>query len=116
MLILMCKSKIRGATVTRRNLYYEGSITLDRAYLEKAGILPGEMVYVLNLNNGARILTYAITGRRGSGTVCINGAAARYFEVGDPIIILSLALMEPAEAKKNPTRVVTVSPKHARQT
>ncbi|MCM8768457.1 MAG: aspartate 1-decarboxylase [Candidatus Omnitrophica bacterium] len=113
MQIILCKSKIRGATVTRRNLYYEGSITLDKNYIEKAGILPGEMVYVLNLNNGARVFTYVIAGRRGSGTVCINGAAARLFEVGDPVIILSLALIEPAQAKHYSMKVVTIKNKHA---
>ncbi len=115
MLVLMCKSKIRGAVVTRRNLYYEGSITLDRSYIEKAGIVPGEMVYVLNINNGARVLTYVIPGRAGSGTVCINGAAARYFEVGDPIIILSLGFMEEKEASRHHLKVITVTCKHARK-
>jgi len=91
---MMCRCKIKGAKVTDKNLHYEGSITVDKAVLDKVGILPGEMVNVLNINNGARISTYTIEGEKNSGTMCLNGPAARHFETGDEIIILGLSLVE----------------------
>jgi aspartate 1-decarboxylase len=97
----MCRCKIKGGRVTDRNLRYEGSITLDRTILEKAGIFPGEMVKVFNMNNGARISTYTIEGEAGSGTVCLNGPAARHFETGDEVIILGISMVEESEGLKN---------------
>jgi aspartate 1-decarboxylase len=90
----MLKSKIHRAHVTEANLYYEGSITIDSKLLDKAKLLPGEKVEVLNLNNGLRIETYAIGGKSGSGIICLNGPSARGACPGDEIIILSYILIE----------------------
>ena len=90
----MCRCKIKGARVTDKNLRYEGSITIDKTILKKAGLIPGEMVNVLNLNNGARISTYIIEGTENSGTMCLNGPAARLFEIDDEIIILGISFVE----------------------
>ncbi|GBC97741.1 Aspartate 1-decarboxylase [bacterium HR17] len=87
----LCKSKIHRAVVTDANLNYEGSLTLDAALMEAADLVPFEQVHVLNLNNGERFETYLIEGERGSGVVCVNGAAARLVQVGDPIIVLAYA-------------------------
>lgn len=87
----MLKSKIHRATVTDANLNYVGSITIDQALLDAADILPNELVHIVNINNGARFETYAIEGPRGSGAMCINGAAARLAHPGDLIIVLSYA-------------------------
>lgn len=104
----MLKSKIHRATVTESNLYYEGSITVDEALLEAADILPGEKVEVLNINNGTRIETYAILGRRDSGIICMNGPAARAACVGDLVIILSYVLAEDREASSITPKIVKV--------
>ncbi len=93
----LCKSKIHRATVTDANLAYEGSITLDPVLMEAADLLPYEQVHVLDVDNGARFETYAITGSRGSGEVVLNGAAARLVQPGDTVIILSYADYEEAE-------------------
>lgn len=106
MFITVCKSKIAHATITEAELYYEGSITIDEKVLRAVDIVAGEKVEILNLNNGSRIETYVIAGRSGSGQVCLNGPAARSGIVGDKIIILSYALMEPAAARKFKTKVV----------
>ncbi len=95
----MMKSKIHRAIVTETNLNYQGSITIDKDLMELADILPNEKVQVLSINNGARFDTYAIEGERGSGTICINGAAARLCQVGDIIIIISYAIIDDEEAK-----------------
>ena len=87
------KSKIHRATVTEANLNYEGSLTIDRNLMEQADILEFEKVSVVNINNGARFETYVIPGEKGSGVICLNGAAARLGEVGDKIIIISYAEM-----------------------
>ena len=108
MLRQMLRSKIKGLKVTSTALYYEGSITLDENLLQEAEILPGEKVQVLNLNNGARIETYAIKGRRGAGEVILNGPAARRGEVGDPLIVLCYGLVEDAEALNVSHRLVAV--------
>lgn len=92
-----CKSKIQGLVVTETDLYYEGSITLDPELADAADIRPWEMVQVLNLNNGERIFTYYIPGSR-EGVVCLNGPAARRFEVGDRVIVLSTVFLVPEEA------------------
>jgi len=99
MLLTIHKSKIHRVKVTEANLNYVGSITIDEDLIEAANILPGEKVQIVNNNNGERIETYVIRGERGSGIVCLNGAAARKVEVGDVVIIISYALMTPEEAK-----------------
>ena len=96
MLYNMFHGKIHRATVTQANLEYMGSITIDEELLELAGILPGERVQVVNNNNGARLETYTIAGKRGSGVICLNGAAARKAQVGDTVIIIAYAMMFPS--------------------
>lgn len=98
MLLTLLKSKIHCATVTEANLHYMGSITIDTDLIEKSGLLPGEQVHVVNNSNGERIETYVIQGERGSGCICLNGAAARKFQVGDEVIIMAYAVMSPEEA------------------
>lgn len=93
------KSKIHRVKVTEANLNYVGSITIDEDLMEAAGLIEGEKVQIVNNNNGERLETYVITGDRGSGTICLNGAAARKAEVGDILIIISYAYMTPEEAK-----------------
>lgn len=106
MLLTIHKSKIHRATITEANLNYVGSITIDRDLMEAANLYEGEKVQIVNNNNGERIETYVIPGTRGSGVICLNGAAARRAEVGDVVIIISYALMTPEEAKDfNPTVV-----------
>ena len=100
MLIQICKSKIHRARVTEANLQYEGSITIDARIMERAELLPYEKVQVVNLNNGERFETYVIKGKANSRTICLNGPAARLGEVGDQVIIISYAGVEPDEAKK----------------
>ena len=94
----MLKSKIHRARVTALSVDYEGSITIDQKLMEEANILPYEQTEVLNLNNGARFITYAITGKRQGGQICLNGAAARLAKKGDIIIILSYCQVEDSEA------------------
>lgn len=91
MLYKVCKSKIHRATVTDANLHYEGSVTIDTALLEKAQILPYEIVQIVDLNNGNRLETYVLPGKKGSGIICINGAAARLVLPEDIVIIISYA-------------------------
>lgn len=93
------KSKIHRAVVTDANLNYEGSITIDEAIMEAAHLLEGERVQVVNNNNGERIETYVIPGERHSGTICLNGAAARKAQVGDIIIVIAYGLMTEDEAR-----------------
>lgn len=99
MLLQILKSKIHRATVTDANLNYEGSIAIDEELMEAANILEGERVQVVNNNNGERIETYVIKAPRKSGTVSLNGAAARKAEIGDVIIIMAYAWMTPEEAE-----------------
>ncbi len=99
MLIEVLKSKIHRVSVTEANLNYVGSITIDEALIEAAGMIEGEKVQILDINNGERLETYIIKGRRGSGCICLNGAAARKVAVGDLVIIVSYALMDFEEAK-----------------
>jgi aspartate 1-decarboxylase len=108
MMRILCKSKIHRATVTEANLNYKGSLTLDPLLMEAAGLVPFEQVHVLNLNNGERFETYLIEGERGSGTVCVNGAAARLVQVGDPIIVLAYALVPEDELSDFTARIVFV--------
>ena len=93
------KSKIHRVQVTEANLEYVGSITIDEALMEAANIYAGEKVQVVDNTNGARLETYVIAGRRGSGCICMNGAAAHLIHVGDTVIIMAYALMTPEEAK-----------------
>ena len=97
-MIEVLKSKLHCARVTEANLNYMGSITIDTDLIEKSGLLPGEQVHVVNNSNGERIETYVIQGERGSGCICLNGAAARKFQVGDEVIIMAYAVMTPEEA------------------
>lgn len=112
MLREMYKSKIHRATVTEANLRYQGSITIDRKLLAAADLLPGEKVQVVNLHNGTRIETYCFEGKAGSGIVCMNGAAARWAQVGDQVIIIAYGLVEDREARRFTPRVVFVDQKN----
>ena len=99
MFIEVCKSKIHKATITEANLQYVGSITIDEDLMDAANLIENEKVQVVNLNNGERLETYVIKGVRGSGSICLNGAAARLAQVGDVVIIISYASMDFEEAK-----------------
>ena len=101
MLLNMLKGKIHRATITEAKLDYVGSITIDIELLEKCGILEYEKVQIVDVNNGSRFETYTIAGERGSGMICLNGAAAREVQVGDKIIIMAYASMSPDEVKDN---------------
>lgn len=106
MWIQVRKSKIHRATLTDANLNYEGSITIDEDLMDAANLIDGERIQIVNNNNGERLETYVITGERGTGTICLNGAAARRAEVGDIVILISYAYMEADEAAKfKPTTV-----------
>ena len=104
----LLKSKIHRATVTQADLDYVGSITIDETLMEKANILPFEQVRVYNISNGERFETYAMNGPRNSGTICINGAAARKATRGDLIIIVNYAMMDAEEAKNHKPRLIFV--------
>ncbi len=97
--IEVLKSKIHRVVVTEACLDYIGSITIDQDLMDAANIIAGERVYIVNNNNGARLDTYVIAGKRGSGTICLNGAAARLVQPGDVVIIMSYATMTPEEAR-----------------
>ena len=102
------KSKIHGATVTEANLRYTGSITIDKKLLEASDMVPFERVQIVNLNNGSRVETYVLEGAPNSGTICMNGAAARWAEVGDKVIIISYSLLDKRELKTHRPRVIFV--------
>lgn len=104
----LMKSKIHRATVTDANLNYKGSITLDRDLMDAADLMAHERVQVVNNNNGARFETYVIEGKRGSGIVCLNGAAARLVHPGDVVIVISYAMMNDEEARSHQPQIVTV--------
>ena len=106
MYIQVVKSKIHRVTVTGANLDYIGSITIDEDLMDAAGIVAGERVYIVDNNNGERFETYVIRGERGSGCICLNGAAARKVLVGDVVIIMSYALMDFEEARSFQPQVV----------
>ena len=108
MLYTMFHGKIHRAVVTQARLDYMGSITIDEDLLDAAGILPGEKVQIVNNNNGERLETYTIAGERGSGVICLNGAAARKAQLGDVVIIIAYGLMDAKEAKENEPKVVMV--------
>ena len=106
MQIEVLKSKLHCVKVTEANLNYMGSITIDEDLMDAVGIIAGERVYIVNNNNGERFDTYVIRGERGSGCICLNGAAARKVQVGDIVIIMSYALMDFEEAKTFTPKVV----------
>ena len=99
MLLQMLKSKLHCVTVTEANLNYMGSITIDEDLMDAAGMLEGEQVHIVNNNNGERFVTYIIKGERGSGAICLNGAAARLVQPDDVVIIMAYAQMSPDEAR-----------------
>jgi len=105
---IMLKSKIHRATLTATDLHYEGSIAIDKMLLDAADILPGEQVHVLNLNNGNRLITYAIEAPQGSGTVMLNGPAARCGLPGDIVVIITYANMDDTIAKTQKADIVLV--------
>lgn len=104
----MLKSKIHRATVTDANLHYEGSVTIDPALMEAADLLPFEQVHLLDIDNGARLETYVIEGERGSGDVCVNGAAAHLIHRGDTIIVVSYDTLSEDEARRHEPKLVYV--------
>jgi len=106
MTIEVMKSKIHRARVTQAELNYVGSITIDEDLMDAANIIANEKVQIVNNNNGARLETYVIPGERGTGTICLNGAAARLVQVGDIVIIISYAHMTPEEAKNHKPSLV----------
>jgi aspartate 1-decarboxylase len=108
----MFKSKIHRATVTEANLNYEGSVTIDRLLMDAADLLPNEKVQIVNINNGERFETYVIEGAAGSGTICLNGPAARKVQVGDLVIIISYAIMTREEAKNHNPIICHVNSKN----
>jgi aspartate 1-decarboxylase len=108
----MLKSKLHRATVTDADLHYEGSITIDRGLMEAADILPYEKVAIYNVSNGERFSTYAIEGKRGSGTICLNGAAARKASKDDVIIIATYVMADEKSAKKWKPRCVLLDKKN----
>jgi aspartate 1-decarboxylase len=108
----MVKSKIHRATVTQADLHYVGSLTVDADLMEAADLLPGELVHVVDINNGARLETYLIEGGRGSGVIGVNGAAARLIQPGDLVIIIAYATATDEEARSMTPRVVMVDAKN----
>ena len=108
MLRNMMKSKIHRATVTQADLHYVGSVTVDEDLLDTANLLPGELVHIVDIDNGNRLETYTIAGERGSGVIGINGAAARLVHPGDLIILIAYGQMEDAEAREFEPSVVFV--------
>ncbi len=112
MLLTLYKSKINRAIITQTELHYEGSITIDRAIMDAACLLPNERVQVLNLNNGERFETYVIAGKRNSGMICLNGPAARCGIVGDVVTIISYVMLDEKECKGWKPTVVKVDEKN----
>ena len=112
MTIKMLKAKIHRATVTQAELDYDGSITVDMDLLEQAGILEYEKVQIVDVNNGSRFETYTIAGERGSGVMCLNGAAARMVQTGDKIILMAYAQVTPEEASELRPTVLFVDEKN----
>ncbi|MBE6086562.1 MAG: aspartate 1-decarboxylase [Clostridium beijerinckii] len=106
MILTMLKGKIHRATVTQAELNYVGSITIDKTLMEAAGILENKKVQIVDINNGARLETYVIPGKRDSGVICLNGAAARLVQPGDKVIIIAYAQMNEDEARKYKPSVV----------
>ncbi len=116
MQLTMLKAKLHRVTVTQADLNYVGSITIDADLMAAAGILPNEQVHVVDNNNGARLVTYAIPGPAGSGVICLNGSAARMVQPGDIAIIMAYAVMSEEEAKSfTPTVVLVDGQNHIRE-
>ena len=109
MQVSMLKSKIHRAVITQAELNYVGSVTIDEELMDAAGLFEYEKVHIVNVNSGSRIETYVIAGERGSGVICLNGAAARSGQKGDRVIIMAYASMTPEEVKAHRPRVVFVS-------
>lgn len=105
---VMMRSKIHRATVTDANLHYVGSITIDRDLMDAADLVENEQVHVVDIDNGARLVTYVIEGARGSGTICLNGAAARLVQPGDKVIVIGYANVEEADVAAFEPRIVHV--------
>ena len=112
MLRMMCKSKIEKAVITKKELYYAGSIGIDKKILNASGIYANEMVQVVNLNNGERFETYVIPEKEGSGIIALYGPAARLGEIGDTLIMLSYGLVESKEAPNLETRIIALDKKN----
>lgn len=110
MILNMLKGKIHRAVVTQAELNYMGSITIDKTLMEAAGIIENEKVQIVDNNNGARLETYVIPGKRDSGIICLNGAAARLVQPGDEVIIIAYAMMDEKEAKAYKPKVVFANP------
>jgi aspartate 1-decarboxylase len=110
MRIEVLKSKIHRVSITQAELHYVGSITIDEALMNAANLIEGEKVHVVNINNGERLETYVITGERNTGTICLNGPAARKAQVGDLVVIMSYASLEFEEAKRFKPTLVFPSP------
>lgn len=108
----MCKSKIHRATVTDANLNYEGSITIDEDLMDAADLLPYEKVQIVNNNNGSRFETYIIKGKRGTGSICLNGAAARLVQPGDIVIIISYVQLDESELATFKPKILSVNDKN----
>jgi aspartate 1-decarboxylase len=108
MLRAICKSKIHRAVITETNLHYPGSVTIDEELLDAADIMAHERVQIVNINNGSRVETYVMPADKGSGKICLNGAAARWGAVGDLVIIISYCLMTTEEAKDYKPKVINV--------
>ena len=106
MMIEVLKSKLHCVTITEANLNYMGSVTIDEDLMDAAGLIAGEKVQIVNNNNGERLETYVIRGERGSGCICLNGAAARKCIVGDTVIIISYAMIDFEEAKTFKPKVI----------
>ncbi|HHU99545.1 MAG TPA: aspartate 1-decarboxylase [Bacteroidales bacterium] len=106
MTIEILKSKIHNVTVTGANLNYMGSVTIDEELMDAAGLVEHEKVHVLNRNNGERLVTYVIRGKKGSGEICLNGPAARKIQVGDVVIIMAFATITPEEARSFVPRII----------
>jgi len=109
----MLKSKIHRATVTACELHYAGSVTIDSELMERADLLPGEQVHVLDIDNGARFETYVIEGERGAGDMCLNGAAARLVQPGDRVIVVSYGVYSEEELLDHTPKVVHVDERNA---
>lgn len=112
MLLTVLKAKIHRAVVTEANLDYVGSITIDRDLMDEAGIVEYEQVHVVDIDNGNRLVTYVIEGERGSGVICLNGAAARLVHKGDKVIIMAYCHIDAIEAKTMKPRVIFVDDKN----
>ncbi len=112
MWITLLKSKIHRVTVTDADLHYEGSVSIDENLLKSSGILPNEKVHVWDVTNGNRFETYALSAPKGSGTICINGAAAHLAKKGDTVIITCFIALDPKQAHKHEPKVVLVDSKN----